>query len=246
MHEASLHAANSFITLTYSDKYLPKDGGLVTAHYQAFMKRLRKSYGKVRYYHCGEYGEKFNRPHYHSCLFSIDFSSDREHFQTTEQGDKLYTSPKLTALWGMGHASIGELTQESAAYVARYVMKKQLGQIAEDHYMHSIDIHTGECLYRKSEYATMSLKPGIGAGWHEQFATDVYPRDEVIMKGKKSRPPKYYDKLQEAADPEGFKYIRGKRIQQGALHTQNNTPDRLRVREKVTELKLRQLQRKLQ
>lgn len=44
-------------------------------HVQLFMKRLRKAQcgnGKspIKYYCCGEYGGKTNRPHYHAILFN--------------------------------------------------------------------------------------------------------------------------------------------------------------------------------
>lgn len=124
MHEAQLHEHNSFLTLTYSDQYLPKNNSLKKDDVQKFLKRLRRRLDKpIRYYQCGEYGEKFHRPHYHMCLFGHDFYDDREHFKTST-GDKLYVSELLSEVWGMGHCLIGDLTFESAAYVARYVTKK--------------------------------------------------------------------------------------------------------------------------
>jgi hypothetical protein len=77
LHEASLNLHNSFITLTYNNAHLPgtqpddngnydAEGTLKLADFQKFMKRLRKKYSnkKIRFYHCGEYGEKQGRPHY--------------------------------------------------------------------------------------------------------------------------------------------------------------------------------------
>ena len=62
-HEASLWEKNCFITLTYNDENLPKDGSLDVTHFQKFMKRLRKKHGAgIRFYHCGEYGDKFGFP----------------------------------------------------------------------------------------------------------------------------------------------------------------------------------------
>ena len=75
MHEASLHDENSFLTLTYSDENLPPGGSLHLPDFQNFMKRLRKSIApkRVRFYHCGEYGDILSRPHYHALLFGYDF-----------------------------------------------------------------------------------------------------------------------------------------------------------------------------
>ena len=71
---ADMFLNNSFITLTYQDSKLPVNGSLDYTHWVKFMKRLRKKFGRVRYYMCGEYGETFGRPHYHACLFNFDFS----------------------------------------------------------------------------------------------------------------------------------------------------------------------------
>jgi hypothetical protein len=75
-HEASMHPQNSFITLTYDNEHLPPTGTLVLKHWQDFMKRLRKKYShkKLSFYHCGEYGEKQGRPHYHAIIFNHQFS----------------------------------------------------------------------------------------------------------------------------------------------------------------------------
>ena len=82
VHESSLHRFSSFITLTYNDEHLPSDRSLNVEHFQRFMKRLRKHLEplKIRFFHCGEYGDKFRRPHYHAIVFGYDFP-DRIPFQ---------------------------------------------------------------------------------------------------------------------------------------------------------------------
>ena len=81
IHEAQLHKDNCFITLTYNDEHLPSPPSLSVRDFQLFMKRLRKRFGKgIRFFHCGEYGEKYGRPHYHACLFGFDFP-DRVQFK---------------------------------------------------------------------------------------------------------------------------------------------------------------------
>ena len=74
VHESSLHEHNCFITLTYNDENLPLNGSLDLKHFQDFMKRLRKKVSvPIRYFHCGEYGSRLQRPHYHLLLFGLDF-----------------------------------------------------------------------------------------------------------------------------------------------------------------------------
>lgn len=134
MHESKLHDRNCFITLTYDEAHLPPDRGLHYRDFQLFMKRLRKRFGdNIRFYMCGEYGEKVGRPHFHACLFGHDFD-DKKLWSTTPAKSKLYRSESLEELWPNGFSSVGDVTFESAAYVARYITKKITGEAAESHY----------------------------------------------------------------------------------------------------------------
>lgn len=104
MHEASLYEDNCFITLTYNDDHLPSNGSLDKTHFQKFLKRLRKSIypQKLRYYHCGEYGDEGGRPHYHAIIFGWS-PSDKVLISTEDkQGITChrYLSESLTQIWG--------------------------------------------------------------------------------------------------------------------------------------------------
>ena len=137
IHEASLHEENCFITVTYDDAHLPPLGSLRLEDFQKFLKRYRKLVKKetgreFRIYYCGEYGDRLGRPHYHACIFGHDFL-DKKHWR----------SPTLEKLWSLGNSEIGSVTFESAAYVARYIMKKQNGKKAQRHYT-VYDPDTGE------------------------------------------------------------------------------------------------------
>lgn len=199
-HEASLYDLNCFITLTYSDEHLPANRSLDYEAPVLFMKRLRERFGSgIRSYGCAEYGEKFGRPHYHLCLFNFDFPDKR--LWRNDRGHKLYTSEALSELWRFGFSSVGSVTFESAAYVARYVTKKVTGKLEEGHY--------GD---RKPERSIcVSRRPGIGKGWFDKFGKDAYTRDFVILRGRKCRPPKYYDSQFEIAYPSDFCLIKRKR-----------------------------------
>lgn len=247
VHEASLYEKNCFITLTYSNEYLPKDGSLVLEHFQKFMKRLRKRFGSgIRFFHCGEYGAKGGRPHYHACLFNFDFS-DKEVW-SVKDGIKLYRSKALEELWSdpvtdvpYGFATVGEVTFESAAYVARYILKKQKGDLAIFHY-NTINPLTGEITAERSpEYVTMSRRPGIGKGWYEKFKSDVYPGDFVEFRGQRFRPPKYYDSIFEIDNPETFRMLKASRSAAALSNMDENSFERLAVREECQEIKLKKL-----
>jgi len=242
VHEASLYQKNTFITLTYNDENVPKNGSLNKKHFQDFMKRLRKEYGpNIRFYHCGEYGEKFQRPHYHACLFNFDFP-DKQIWRTVRD-TKYYRSQSLQDLWGYGFCTIGDVTYQSAAYVARYILKKQTGPSSYLKYV-DMDYSTGEILNEKiPEYTTMSRRPGIAKSWFQQFNTDVYPSDFIIQNNKKHKPPRYYDSLFELMSPKEMAFIKSQRKLNAAKHEENNTPERLHVRKTIQELKLNKLKR---
>ena len=174
------------------------------------MKRLRKRFGNgIRFFHCGEYGEKYGRPHYHAILFGIDFP-DKEPWQN-RNGFILYRSKILEEIWTCGYSSIGSVTFDSAAYVARYIMKKATGSLAVDKYFKGIDYETGEILLKKPEYTTMSRRPGIGKNWYDEFKGDAYPSDSIHMRGVSMKPPKFYDSLYQLESPEDFELLKSKR-----------------------------------
>ncbi len=245
MHEAQMHTQNCFITLTYDDAHLPSDRSLHYRDFQLFIKRLRKRYPgrRIRYYMAGEYGENFGRPHWHACIFGLDFD-DKKLWKRTSANSLLYRSENLELLWPFGYSSIGEVTFESAAYVARYIMKKVTGKNAAEHYQ-EIDPDTGEITNRTPEFTKMSLKPGIGYEWYKQYTSDVYPHDYVVVRGKKVKPPKYYDKKYKIDNPYEFDELLYIREKSAKLNYADNTPERLLVKEQVTKAKLQKLKRNL-
>lgn len=245
MHEASMHDQNAFITLTYSPEHLPRDFSLNKVHFQDFMKRLRYHFDgdTLRFFHCGEYGDNLERPHYHACLFGIDFE-DRTLLKQTEAGSKIYTSAMLEHIWGMGFCTVGDVTFESAAYVARYVTKKITGDRAIDHYIKT-DPRTGEAFDVSPEYVTMSRRPGIAREWWLRYREEVTNGDSVLINGREIKPPRYYDKLFEAhhGDVESLKKLR---VENAKRYAANNTPARLRVREICQNARFNLLKRGLE
>jgi hypothetical protein len=245
MHENQMHEESCFITLTMNDEYLnnrENPHSLDKSEFQKFMKRLRKRYGKkIRYFHCGEYGEKNYRPHYHAIIFGMDFK-DKELFQTRDE-IRLYVSESLSELWPYGWSTIGEVTFESCAYVARYVTKKITGKDAEKHYMRW-DPLTGEGTPIEAEYATMSRKPGIGKSWLDKYKNDVYPHDYVVIKKHQIRPPRYYDKLLSEDELLSIKEKRAEELPE-VIDQYNEAMDRLWVAEAVKEKRLEILIRDL-
>lgn len=254
MHEASLYQDNVFLTLTYRDEDLPADDSLCLEHHQLFLKRLRKAHEgrRIRFYHCGEYGDTTHRPHYHTICFNLDFA-DRKFLKTTEAGSRLYTSAELDRLWSHGDCYIGDVTFESAAYCGRYVMKKLTGA------------RKSEYGSRVPEYSTMSRRPGVGAPWLAKWKRDVFPHDFCVMNGRRMRVPKAYDQLILGAESKIGEWVsdatgvpvwkpsikstpmemtKRKRIRSAAKHSENQTRERLDVIEELTQLRVDRLARK--
>lgn len=240
VHEASLHDENCFLTLTYDDEHLPVGGSLVKSDFQKFMKRLRKKFSskRVSFFHCGEYGDTpdprypydgFGRPHFHALVFGLDFP-DKTPFKKSKSGEQLFRSAMLDKLWPFGFAWIGRVSFQSAAYVARYCVKKVNGDNAEGFYQ-NVQRSTGVLFPVVREYATMSLKPAIGKRWFERFHSDVFPSDFVVVSGRKVKPPKYYDRLN--ADEAFMKRLKLRRLREGVPYRSEKSPQRLRVREEV-------------
>ncbi len=253
VHESYLYLdqqGNSFVTLTYRDPsectekqlkdgdYIPSDYSLRPADVQKFIRRLRKSVShKIRYFYCGEYGDENQRPHYHVCLFNHAFQ-DQELFKD-EEGFYIYTSPTLTKLWPYGFHTVQELNFETAAYTARYALKKITGQKADDHYLRCDDY--GVAFWILPEYIRMSTgrnKPcGLGAGFYAKFKNDIFPSDVVPVPGKGiiRKVPRYYQNILESQDPGVLATVKELRQIFIKAHRADFTPERLRDKYKCAQ-----------
>lgn len=265
MHEADCWDDNCFLTLTFDEQNLPYDGSIRVSHIQKFMKKLRKRYvpknpykkgtpeylvfrreKAIRFFACGEYGEKTMRPHYHVLLFNHDFH-DKELWRNNDDG-RLWTSKSLDRLWPFGFSSLGRVSFHSAAYVARYAMKKVTGQKAAEHYAYTSK--DGRTHQRRPEFLTMSRYPGIGRHWLEKFQHDVFPRDQIVVNGVLATPPRYYTAQLRTDSSNGqlssiASRVTGARKRKAKAHEADNTPERLAVREKVTTAKFNLKNREL-
>lgn len=158
---------SAFVTLTYQDSSLPMkfssfDSALLPTldplDVQLFLKRLRKKFEplRLRYYLAGEYGDETFRPHYHLALWGLP-----PEILAGPDG----TGEPLLSLWGKGHVFAGDLTFESAAYIAGYVTKKMTSE--DDPRLEG----------REPEFARMSR--GIGKGFVPLMAKALENHDDT-------------------------------------------------------------------
>ncbi len=264
VHESYLHVdhhGNSWVTLTYRDpsectkqqykngQFIPYDYSLRPGDVQKFIRALRKKNKdhKIRYFYCGEYGDKNQRPHYHLCLFNHSFK-DQELFKDDE-GFYTYTSPSLEELWPHGFSTVAELNFETASYTAGYCFKKITGKRADDHYLRC-DEH-GEAYWLLPEYIRMSTgrkKPcGLGAKFYEKYKSDFFPSDEspVPAKGIVNSVPRYYETILKLQDPAMLDMVKSLREIYRQTHAEDFTPDRLEDKYKIARAKQNQHQRNL-
>lgn len=161
MLEATQHDHTTFLTLTYDDDNLPENGSLKPADLRNFFKRLRKvAPRKIRYFACGEYGDTTERPHYHAALFGADPCWNGQ----SNFGRSQTCCPPCNLLrdtWGLGHIHCGTLEQESAAYIAGYVVKKLTSP--SDPKLEG----------RHPEFSRMSNRPGIGCHAMDEVASEL-------------------------------------------------------------------------
>ncbi len=265
MHENQLHDESCFITLTYNDKNLPENGVLIKKDFQDFMKRLRKNISpiKVKFFSAGEYGEvceicglskkfclrseckkfipTFGRPHYHALIFGYDFK-DKKIIKEQKLGNeivKLYRSETLEKMWQKkGHVTIGQANFLTAAYVARYCLKKATGKKKEEGHYDKVNIKTGEIITMPQEYITMSrggrTGKGISSEWYDKYKSEVFPSDSIVVNGQEMRPPKYYDNMFEIENNKKYKEVKFKR----RLKAKLEEPERVYETEKVAQAKL--------
>jgi len=238
-HEAKSHILNCFATLTYRDESLPVRGQLDYPAVQKFLKRTRKAKGPFRYMCAGEYGDNFSRPHYHIIFFGLDFG-DRKKIRTLDSGCDVYESAELNKLWPHGYHSLGGVTFESIAYVARYCVKKVTGRGADSHYARSDEFGDYQQI---PEFLHCSTNPAIGKNHVLKHVEQIYEFDSVVARGHESKPPRYYDKILKRADEYHYDWIKAQR--ENSIDVTDSTAERLAVKEEVTAAQLNQYPRGL-
>lgn len=118
MEEDKVSSSSYFITLTYDTRFVPiSPNGFMTLdkkEFPKFMKRLRKLCpgSTLKYYACGEYGSKNNRPHYHAIVFNVPDSTLFAKAWTID-GNQL------------GTVHVGQVSSDSVAYTMKYIDKSR-------------------------------------------------------------------------------------------------------------------------
>lgn len=224
------------LNLTYDDDNLPKYGQLVKADLQKFFKRLRKSGYKFRYVASGEYGEQTRRPHFHIALFGMDFDFDRVLFGRASCGDRTFLSDTVSRHWPQGNHLIGTLNFESAAYIARYILKKIKPSEKVLPLPLYVDKEEGEMIFPNPEFLIMSK--GISKGWfNDYFMSDVFPTGSVLTaQGSRAPVPRYYKTLLKELGHDLSLDMQFRSSARADLEVERNAYENLPVRKRARQL----------
>lgn len=261
MIELQSHESSFFVTLTYDDLHLPLNNycdletgeigtsaTLVKRDLQLFMKRLRKAhcskYGDdalIRFFAAGEYGSQTHRPHYHAIIYGLKLDDLKFYKRNTyPENYDLYNSEWLSNIWKNGHVVVGNVTWDTCAYTARYIVKKQYGNAAEVYDKYNF----------APEFTNMSRKPGIGREYYEQKKEDIKDclrRNDTIPISDGSRiiearTPRYYEYLFDLENFEELPEIKETRQRIAAdlteIKMESTSDDYLTMLRKEEEVKL--------
>ncbi len=194
--EASLHNDNWFITLTYEDWPTIQLTGMAPyslskVHLSTFCESMRK-YARYhgsdfRFFACGEYGERYGRPHYHMSVFGLspELLGIAENFDASKfrrkgilhdgkfirslsrtvkdsKGNEYWQSHVIEVRWPYGVHKIYRANRETMQYVAGYVTKKLTGD-------GGVDFRSSGKI---SEFQVQS-RPSIGRPWFERYFDSI-------------------------------------------------------------------------
>lgn len=191
-------------------------------------ERTRVEY-PVRFFCAGEYGARYNRPHWHAILFNCWFRDSVRLCNGTMR------SELAQELWSHGNVVLGEVTPASAAYVAGYTLGKAHRR-QQEYEEDLVNPLTGEVSGRRPEFAVMSLKPGIGHGWYEKFKEDLWQGDHAVQDGRAFKVPRYYYEKLRSADPSRAEEIAYARFLRACeTPVEESSLERRQVREQVAE-----------
>lgn len=150
----------TFLTLTYEEECLPKDGLLKKRDLQLFWKRLREnSQRSIRYFCSGEYGSTNLRPHYHAICYGLPLK------------ERNY----ILEAWKMGFVKVALCNSQTFRYVAKYVMKDMNTMIKhfEAEYFGEALLPNTERYFEAPPFALMSRNPGLGKPFLEKMANGL-------------------------------------------------------------------------
>lgn len=206
--DSSYYTYHYFVTYTYDDDHLRyKQAADANGEIQEIpvlhkpdiihvKEHLRDDsrkhgWGKIEYMLSGEYGNKKGRPHYHMILLTNDPSIQNTLYNAdpSNTGHAQFGSTYLDDLWGRGLVVLSIGSTATAAYTARYTLKKAYkGDALKDRFVQA-----------EIQQEFISTTPGIGKRYLMDNADQLIKDASMqVDQTKGVALPKYYmDKLSE-------------------------------------------------
>lgn len=182
LHEYAVWPTASFVTFTYDDLHIPPNYSLRSKDMTDFWKRLRRDLEyegrNIKYFYCGEYGDQFQRPHYHAIVFGLNPGDEHDRNLII---DNWPLCERFIFRRKLKHNAIDVVTPDDIRYVAGYVQKKLYGKLAEKEYK-----DTG----RIAPYARMSK--GIGLEFARKNEKQIREMQCIKFKTRTVPIPRYY------------------------------------------------------
>lgn len=132
LHAAAYDHMPMFICLTYNDENLTwtNEPTLVQSDVKLFLKRYKDKHNlyntKFSYFGCGEYGDEFQRPHYH-LLFFGDHELEKVFDRSIHDAEDY-----VNESWQKGFVDVGIAKWSGVHYVTKYVLKQIDGVVNYD------------------------------------------------------------------------------------------------------------------
>lgn len=177
--ELAYQKQSCFVTLTYSNEFLPANSSLKKEDIQNYHKRLRQyinndsnfnEENKIKYLLSGEYGDEGDRPHYHEIIFGL--------------GNNLITQEYIEDAWGMGNIHLGYAEADSIRYTLDYTLKKFNNLINETIY------------YKTGRIPPFKMSSnGLGKKFALEYKDRILKDGYISYQGIKHQIPRYFLKL---------------------------------------------------
>lgn len=178
----------SFVTLTFDEDHIPKNGSLSKEGLQDYFDRFQhKVYYekgiKLRFFACGEYGDHTHRCHYHAIMFGLNPDPFNKNNDRKLIADSWKLCDPHMFDWrydDYNKNAINFVTRETIQYVAGYVQKKLKS-------------------FRAEEYKKLGIEPpfkiqsrGLGLNYAKENADVLRENGFTYYNGKKVRIPRYF------------------------------------------------------
>lgn len=167
------HEVSAFVTFTYDDEHLVFNKGfcnptLVKDDVHRYLDKIRHQLKGVdfEYYLCGEYGDQFNRPHYHAVFFGLDYQLHEKFFCDS---------------WKKGSVKVLPVSPASFRYVAKYLTNPVSKEFNDSHYYDFGLIPP----FRK-------MSRGLGLSQYFKHLDELNQKGYFYLRGKRISVNRYY------------------------------------------------------